>query len=454
LAGCGTIASLTVPPAEAPASQWNAPLPHGGRTAGLAAWWQSFHDNALAELQQGAQDSNPDLDRARAAIRRARADLVTGRASSRPQLGLSSSLTRSGDVNDGAYTATGTSHRFDASWETDLFGRNARTVAALDAERDARGAEWHYARVSISAEVATDYIDYRSCRQRALAYRNQDASYRKTLALTDVNVAAGFISRADARLTAAGAAGAAANVVAEEARCETLIKALVALTGLEEMRVRTILGEDRSALPGPENFAVDSVPAYLLRQRPDLAAADRRLAAAYQRIGAAQAARWPDLRLNGTIGLAHALATAASPWSIASTITLPVYSAGGNAARIDAARADYDSVLAEYQGQIRKAVQEVEVALVNLDSATRREQDVAASAANYRAYFQSAEIDWKAGRRPLLDLETARRNAVNAELLDIDVKTARVEQWVALYKALGGGWNRKFDVAPIDEETE
>ncbi len=433
--------------AQVPANDWNAPLPHGAQRAGPDAWWQTFHDAALLALQQAAQDANTDLAHALAAIRRARADLVVGQAASRATVGLQSSVTRSGDVNDPAYTVTGTSHALDASWELDLFGRNRRNVAALTAERDARSADWQAARVSVAAEVAVNYIDFRTCQSRLRAYRDQEVSYQKTLTISRVNVAAGFTAPADARLTAAGAAAASAAVTAEAARCATLVKALVALSGLTEPAVDHLLGEAPAALPSPADFSVGALPADLLRQRPDLAAADRRLHAAWQRIGAAQAARWPDLILTGSIGVAHAALTAPSPWSIAPALTLPLYSAGANAARVDAARADFDSALADFDALTRRAVQEVEVALVNLDSAVQREQDLLASAADYAAYFRAAEIDWKAGRLPLLDLETARRNAVNAQLLAIDVQDARVVQWVTLYKALGGGWQLSPDEA-------
>ena len=453
LSGCVAITPDPVQAVHAPPANWVSPLPHGGDEHRLDAWWQTFHDTALAALQQAAQRSNPDLDRAVAAIRRARADLVIARSGAQPQLGLQSTLSRSGDVRDRGYTLTSTSHTLDASWETDLFGRIRQGAAALQSEAEARGADWHSARVSLAAEVATTYADYRACRQRSQAYRDQDASYRKTLAITRTNVSAGFTSPADYRLTSAGASSAAANVTAEDARCETLVKSLVALTGLPEAEVQTLLGGELAAMPTPAQFSVDSVPANLLRQRPDLAAADRRLAAAYARIAASQAARWPDLTLTGSIGVAHTALAAPSPWSLAANLALPLYSAGGTAARVDAARADYDGVLADYDALVRRAVQEVEVALVNLDGAARREQDVVASADNYRAYFQAAEIDWKAGRLPLLDLETARRNALTAELLTIDVRSTRIDQWIALYKALGGGWDQTLDVATPLEKT-
>jgi outer membrane protein, multidrug efflux system len=110
------------------------------------------------------------------------------------------------------------------------------------------------------------------------------------------------------------------------------------------------------------------------------------------------------------------------------------------AAKVDSARADYDAALATYKSNIRTAVKEVEQALVSLDSAARREGDARTSAIQYRSYFRASDINWQSGRISLLDLEIARRSAISAEVSLIDVNQTRVDQWIILYKALGGSW--------------
>jgi len=129
------------------------------------------------------------------------------------------------------------------------------------------------------------------------------------------------------------------------------------------------------------------------------------------------------------------------PWSFGPTLSIPIFNGGALSAKVESARASYDSALATYKSSVRNAVKEVEQALVRLDGAVRREDDARASAAGYRAYFTASEQNWRAGGTSLLNLETARRNAITAELNLISLQQARVDYWIALYKAMGGGWN-------------
>jgi len=154
----------------------------------------------------------------------------------------------------------------------------------------------------------------------------------------------------------------------------------------------------------------------------------------------AEASRWPSLSLTGSIAVSHVAGVATTPWSLAPALSLPLFNAGSSAAKVDSARADYDSALASYKSNVRTAVKEVEQALVNLDSAARREGDARTSAIQYRSYFRASEINWQSGRIGLLDLEIARRTAISAEISLIDVNQTRVDQWITLYKALGGSW--------------
>ncbi|MFT3734297.1 MAG: TolC family protein [Rhodocyclaceae bacterium] len=190
----------------------------------------------------------------------------------------------------------------------------------------------------------------------------------------------------------------------------------------------------------PQREPLNSVPAQLLTQRPDLVSAERAVASASAQIGVAEAARYPSLTLNGSISLSATSLASSLPWSFGPTLTIPIFNGGALAAKVEAARANYDSALATYKSSVRTAVKEVEQALVRLDGAVRREDDARNSAAGYRAYFTASEQNWRAGGTSLLNLETARRNAITAELNLISLQQARVEYWIALYKAMGGGW--------------
>ena len=439
LAGCAVGPDYARPNMRVPTA-WQAPVPHGGKIEKMDDWWGQFKDPVLTELQQAAQNDSPTLDKAVAAIRSARASVTTSRASGIPSLTAAASATRSGDIGTRSSAVTTTSSGLDASWEIDLFGGVRRSVESAKATVEAKEADWHGARVSLAAEVATDYVDYRACHLKLAAYEEQAHSYQETLRLTRVSVSAGFSAPADLALVEAGAASASSSATAQQATCDIGIKALVAVTGLEEVRVRELLGNDITPLPTPAEVSIESIPAALISQRPDVVSSERQLAAAMAKIGVAEAGRWPSLSLTGSIAISHASGVATTPWSLAPVLSLPLFNAGSSAAKVDSARADYDSALATYKSNIRTAVKEVEQALVNLDSAARREGDARTSATQYRSYFRASEINWQSGRISLLDLETARRSAISAEVSLIDVNQTRVDQWITLYKALGGSW--------------
>lgn len=439
LVGCATGPDYVRPDMRMPAT-WQAPAPHGGKMEQMTDWWSQFKDPVLIELQQAAQKDSPTLDKAVAAIKSARVSVTTSRASGIPSLSASATATRSGDIDTPSLAATTTKSGLDASWEIDLFGRVRRGVESAKATVEARVADWHNARISLAAEVATDYVDYRACRLKLAAYEDQAHSYQETLRITQILVKAGFSALSDLALAQAGAASASSSAIDQQAQCNLGIKALVSVTGLEEMRIRELLGSDNVALPTPAETSIESVPAALISQRPDIISSERQLASAMAKIGVAEAGRWPSLSLTGSIALSQVAGVATTPWSLAPALSLPLFNAGSSAAKVDGARADYDSALATYKSNVRTAVKEVEQALVNLDSAARREGDARTSASQYRSYFHASEINWQSGRISLLDLETARRTSISAEVSLIDVNQTRVDQWITLYKALGGSW--------------
>ena len=305
----------------------------------------------------------------------------------------------------------------------------------------AREADWHDARVSLTAEVATDYVDYRACRIKQAYYEEQAASQERSDALTQLSARIGFTAPADARLTEASTASTRATALAQATECEVLVKTLVALTGIEEVPLRRTLAQDQPALPRTEGLRVETVPADLLRQRPDIVAAERALASTSALIGVAEAARWPSLTLSGSVSLAKTQGSSlTAPWSFGPALTLPIFDGGTISANIKSARADYDSALATYRQTVRDAVMEVEQALVRLDSVAERETALQKSAEGYRAYFKATEQNRKAGGASVLDLEPARRSAITTEIRLIELQQNRLEYWIALYKAVGGGW--------------
>lgn len=438
LAGCASGPDYRQPDLKLP-DHWQAR--QSGQLADLSGWWSQFNDPALLKLQASAQQNSNSLAKATAAIDKARASRTSAEASLWPSLTANGSATESDSFKNGSGTSRSAKASLDASWELDLFGKTRRNTESADALIAAREADWHDARVSLAAEVATDYVDYRACQLKQKYYEEQADSQARSNALTQLSAKAGFTAPADAQLAEGSASSTRATALAQKTECEVLVKTLTALTGMTEGVLRQMLLQAQPALPQTTGLKVESVPADLLRQRPDIVAAERALASTSALIGVAEAARWPSLTLSGSVGLSKTQgASMTAPWSFGPSLSLPIFDGGSISANIRSARADYDSALASYRQTVVDAVKEVEQALVRLEAMSEREAALQKSAKGYRAYLSATEQNQKAGGASLLDLETARRSAISAEVSLIELQLNRLTYWIALYKAVGGGW--------------
>ena len=454
--------------------QWQAALPHGGLSTDLLHWWQSFHDPLLDRLLQRAELDSPTLAEAVARIDEARSLFDGHRASLLPQVQVEAHQLRNNGSADlpgimqitggktfdiPVQTAKGT--RLDAQWEIDLFGRVRRGNEAAEAALHSAEQGWHAARISLAAEVAGRYIDLRSCQLSLQTLKTDLASRQETARITQVAAEAGLQAPADARLAAASAADMAGILAAQAASCRLLQKTLVRLTGISESELmRELADSPPSRLPQPASFAVDALPVALLSQRPDLAAAERQLAAANAQVGVATANRYPRLSLVGELARDRSSIDGmgswiSKPWYFGPSLSLPLFTGGALTAAQEAARARYAQALARYRQAVRLAVEETEGALVNLHAATERSQQAEQAYADYHAYFTAVEENWRAGGLSLLALETARRLSTAAERNRLEVERSRIQSWIALYKALGGGWqqNAAAKVEPVPAEA-
>jgi len=434
---------------------WQAPMPtnqpHAGSVGQLAQWWQQFDDPVLGRLVMLAEDGSPSLASAWASIQKARATLKSTGASAWPAVNGSASVSRSNQLQTATGTATGNSRGagLDASWELDLFGKLRQNTEAAEARVQARTADWHEARVSLAAEVADTYVQYRACELLADAYEREQASNADTEKATAASVKAGFTAPSDGALARASLASARATLVQQQAQCELLVKSLVYLTGAEEPALRTLMGRGSGHVPQPAALEVQAVPAEVLRQRPDLASLERELAATSAEIGVAQADLYPSLSLGGSVTVsATSLVSPVTSWSFGPSLSLPLFDAGRRRAAVEGAQAGYDGALASYRQGVRTVVKEVEQALVNLDSTARRAEQADSAAREYRDYFRAIAANWRAGSESLLTLEQARRSALSAEVTRITLQRDRVQYWIALYKALGGGWQPDAPAIP------
>lgn len=433
--------------------QWYAPLPHNGSLKDLTRWWQQFDDPLLVELVLAAQDASPTVATAARRIEEARAARVAARAAVLPAVDAQSALARARQPPTGI--ATTLQSGLQTHWEIDLFG------GGRDAERAARarlqGAEagWHEARVSVAAETANSYVALRTCERQLIVATNDAKSRAETARLTELSAQAGFTPPATAALARASAAEAAARASQQKASCEIEVKALVALSGLAEPGLRGKLGVRWVEPSGFALAALDPIPARLLAQRPDVFRAEREVAAASAEVGAARADRFPRLSLSGAIaqgklrtgGTTSDLET----WSIGPlALTLPLFDGGRRAAEVDAAEARYREAVASYTASVRQAVREVEEALVLLESARERSEDARIAVEGYRASFNATEARYRAGLASLIELEDQRRVALAAETALVSLQRERVAAWIALYRAVGGGWARP-EAAPSQD---
>jgi outer membrane protein, multidrug efflux system len=427
---------------------WQAPLPHGGSTAQLANWW-SQTDPVLGELIEAAQRESPNLAAALTRIARAREGDARAGNALWPNASLAANATRGVQVPKSA-PATNLSLGAQASWEIDLFGKNRASQSAAALRSRSAELGWHEARVSVAAELILLVSSLRYCDQ-LVAVLQQDASSRaETARLTELTAKAGFASPATSALARASSADAQNQLRATQAQCEASLKSIVALTGLEEGVLREKLRPKQASArtESAQNamFTIASVPAQLLEQRPDIAAAQLAVAVAALDAKAADAQRYPMLSLSGSVGLASlrsgGFTLDGRTWSLGPVaLTLPLTNRNVTEASTRAAVAAYDEAAAQLRASVRNAVREVEEALVNLDAARERASSAQTAAEGYRASLEAAQSRYRAGLGSLPELEDARRIALLAQQSLLAVERDRVAALINLYRAAGGGWN-------------
>jgi outer membrane protein, multidrug efflux system len=445
-------------PATNANTAWVAPLPHDGKPASLVNWWSQWDDQVLVELIDNAMRENTSVAQAAARIAQSRANYRSLTSLLFPAFTANASDTRSkgdtqqqggqsGQVGQGGQPNAEQRIRnlsLDAAWELDVVGgaRRGREAAAL--RLDAREADWHDAKVMIAGEVAMQYVNLRTCEVLLAGYDIDTKSRVETARLTNLKRDAGFEAPANAALVNASASEANARYIQQRAECDLIVKTLAELTATSEPLLRVILEKKRAVLPVPKTFAINQIPAEAISQRPDVASAERELAASMADIGLAIADRFPRISLTGVIGYQQfstgGVESNGRTWRFGPAITLPIFDAGRRAANVDAARARYDEQLAAYKGKTLRAVREVEDSLVRLDSAAKREADANAALIGYQKFLNAAEAKVKVGAGSLTELEDARRAVVAAQGAAVGVARERLTAWIGLYKAVGGGW--------------
>ncbi|HEV7802005.1 MAG TPA: efflux transporter outer membrane subunit [Burkholderiales bacterium] len=430
------------PPAYKEMAGWKPAEPRDHELKGK--WWEIYGDPSLNALEEQVQVSNQTLAQAEARYRQSRALVAQARAAYFPLVDLSASTGRSrAGSTSGTSRGAVNSHSIglDASWEPDLWGRIRRTVEANVASAQASAADMESVRLSLHADLAQNYFALRAidAQQRLLedSVRAFEASLKLTQNRYDSGVAArSDVVQADAQLRATQAQ--AIDVGVQRAQLEHAIAVLVGKAPSELSLPRVPL----DAVPPPIPVGL---PSALLERRPDIAGAERRVAAANAQIGVAQAAYFPALTLSASGGFQSAaigqlLTTPARFWSLGLDLAQTIFDAGARRARTAQAVAFYDEAAAAYRQTVLTGFQEVED---NLAALRILEQESAVQAEALKGARLSVELtlnQYKSGIVSYLNVLTAQTTALINERTAVDIANRRLAASVLLVRALGGGW--------------
>lgn len=452
-------ACMTAPPAAEPAATaipaaWRSPLPHGGSTAALNSWWQVFEDAQLARLVERAESGSPTLAQAAARRRQAEAAATQARGALLPQLTASAQAQRGRNLNGVAGTSSQGSAQFNASWEIDLFGGQRAAAAAEALQAQAAGSDWHAARVSLAADVAAAYVQLRLAQAREESAELDTRFAEQIAGWAREQQKAGLMSASDAALLNTERAAATAARSLWRAEAQIALQSLALLCGepaealAAELAPPAVAGEGfelRRNQPKAPAFDVNALPAQLLAQRPDVAAAHQRWLSALQQARSVEAQRWPQLSLGALAGESRlrvgGAGSSSSMWAAGPSLSLPLFDGGQRKARADAADAAADEAAATLQQRWQTAVAEVEEALQRIAAGAEREREVEAVKREWEGIARRSHSQAQAGLQSGVQRNTTFRNALAAYDAVLSVRAEHAQAWISLYRSLGGGFD-------------
>ncbi|WP_028535947.1 efflux transporter outer membrane subunit [Paludibacterium yongneupense] len=465
LAACSVGPDYRAPDARSLPTHFMGESAATSAAAGRDDWWRDFGDPRLDSLVAAALRDSPDLHAAAARVRVARAEAGIAAANRAPTLQARARTSRDQLSRNGesfanmpiANPQTAFTDRlvgFDASWEIDLFGHNARALEAASARADSALEQQHDAVVLVAAETARLYFDYRSGQRRQLNLQRQIDAAEEDLHLTRRAQAAGIVGAGDSAAASATLDTARAALAPLEAATRASLASLAALLARDSRGLQDELGAADGSLALPTRVPA-GLPSELLRRRPDIRRAERERAAASADIGTAEAARYPSFSLTGSAGFdsihSGTLTDQASRfWSIGPTLTLPLFNAGRLQDRVDSSRAAFDAADATYRKAVFAALADTEGALVRYQQECGRRRDLAHAAAAGAEALWLAQRRFEAGEASRLDVLAASiawRGQVDQQLASEGQCAANI---IALHKALGGGWGAAADATERD----
>ena len=429
----------------------------------LANWWDTLDDPVLAQLETQALAANPDVGVAEARLRQAQAALRLQRADQLPSIngnaaylharlppglniGNNSNSSSGGSSNSSSGSSATDVFNFGflATWEVDLFGGGKRQLQAARASLEEAEASVADAQVSLTAAVAQAYISWRELRQR-IAFANQATdTQRQALALMQQRFAQGTVSQIQVEQLQTQIENADAQTLPLSAEADSYADALAVLTGQAPGALDPVLVDDRPIPLPPASVAIGD-PAALIQRRPDIRAAERKLAAQTAKIGVAEAARFPRLNFFGVLGIGGTDPGALTSLDDLTALAAPVLQwslvdFGRGRARVGQAEGARDEAAEQYRAAVLDALRDAEDALSRF---SHRRQTVAGLARAEQSTGRTVALTsqrYDAGTTTLIDVLDAQRRHLDAERGLATEKAALTGDYIALQKALGLGW--------------
>jgi multidrug efflux system outer membrane protein len=468
-AGCAVGPDYRPPNTKVPEA-WHS-LENGGpphpslttpKPVALLAWWQAFHDPILNTLVQWAQNSNLDLQQAEARIRQARAARGVAGAPLWPQVDASALYQKSQGSSEalggGAIATAGGGVKelfqvgLDASWELDIFGGTRRNIEAATADLKAAVEDRRDVLITLAGDVGTNYINLRGFQQQVAIAKNNLEAQKRTARITHKRFEAGFVSRLDVANADAQVATTESQIPVLESSAQAAIFSLGVLLGREPAVLARELATATPLPPTPPEVPV-GLPSDILRRRPDIRRAEAQLHAATARIGVATADLFPKFSLTGSFGFSSSELTKLGNlanskfWSFGPSVTWPIFAGGRIWWNIKVQDALQEQALLTYQKTVLTALKEVETALVAYAKEQEHRRSLAEAVASNRQAVDLSMKLYLAGKTDFLNVLTAQRSLYVTEDALTQSTRSLATNLIALYKALGGGWE-KGDNAP------
>ncbi len=426
----------------------------------LAGWWKGFRDPTLNTLIERAREANPDLKVALHRISEARAQRGIARSQGLPKANASALYSRErasenlgGFVRDNpsSFYSTG----FDAGWEIDLFGGIRRSVEAADANVQAREEDYRDALVTLFAEVALNYIDYRTFEERIAVALGNIGAQQGSVDLTQGRLDAGLVPRIDVTQAESNLALSEASVPLLRTELIAAKNRLASLTGGFPESVDGLLARSRG-IPMPSSGYSSGLPADLLRARPDVRSAERQLAAQTARIGVAEADLYPRLTLAGDFNLqadssADLFDSPSRAYSFGPSFRWAIFSAGQIRNQIAAEESRAYQALAVYERSVLDAVEEVETTMASIVNERERLSDLGRAVSSSRETVSLVKNNYESGLVSFQNVLDAERTKFSAEDEEVFSRGQVARYYVTLYKALGGGTECEYipEVDPV-----